>query len=167
MAPLSQLAGTRASAPGREVSPEEPLGVNGVQLNMKLISYLVVVLAFGLSGCASAPAPVKPPVEAWPSSVAQTCPERRVSLCCFRSGAIREAMGRLTEDLQACHGPAVEPVLVELTVETLGGVPSCVERSLKDNEAARCLATAVARGLVISDSPREEACSFRYPVRLR
>ena len=141
--------------------------MDGVQVIMKVISRAVLVLALGLSGCASVPAPVQPKVESWPGSVAQTCPERRVSLCCFRTGAIREAMERLTDDLRACHGPDVEPVLVELTVETHGGAPSCVEPSPRGSPAARCLARAVARGLVIPDSPPEEACGFRYPVKLQ
>ena len=134
---------------------------------MKVITRAVLVLALGLSGCASVPAPVEPRVALWPESVAQTCPERRVSLCCFRTGAIGDAMASLAEDFRACHGPRVEPVMVRLTIETRGGAPSCVERSPQDHEAARCLAKVVARSLVIPDSPPEEACGFRYPVWLQ
>ncbi len=133
---------------------------------MKVITYAAVVLALGWSGCASTPTSVQPRVAAWPASVAQTCPQRTVPLCCFRSPSIRDAMARLTEDFRACHGPHVEPVKAMLTIETRGGAPSCVERSPQDNEAARCLAKAVARHLVIPESPPEEACGFRYPVWL-
>ena len=76
-------------------------------------------------------------------------------------------MERFTDDLRDCHGPDVETVSVMLTVETQGGAPSCVEPSPQYSAPGRCLAMAVARGLVIPDSPPEEACGFRYRVKLQ
>ena len=134
---------------------------------MRWILLYACALLLPLTGCASAPVPVERAEPAWPQGVAQTCPQRRVSQCCFRTEAIKEAMARLKAGFRACHGPDVEPVLVEIRVETRGGVPSCVGRTPKESEAARCLASVVARSLFIPDSAPEEACSFRYPVRLQ
>jgi hypothetical protein len=145
----------------------EPLRFDAVYPTMKVISRAVLVITLMLSGCASTPIPVEPSVAAWPASVAQTCPQRTVPLCCFRSGSIDAAMKRLTESFLACYRSGAEPVEAMLTIETRGGSPACVDRSPRNNEAARCLAKVVARHLVISDSPGHEACRFRYPVWLR
>ena len=133
------------------------------------------VLALGLSGCASTPSPVQTllveqPIPAWPASVADTCPERRVSVECFRDSglpkaAVNEGMATLFEKLHACIRRDAVPVKVMLTIETRGGSPSCVEPSVRDNETARCAATVVARDLVIPDSTPDETCRFRYPLK--
>ena len=132
---------------------------------MNVIGRVVVVTALWCSGCASAPSPVPSQVEAWPETVADTCPKRKVSLFCFRKPAIRAAMEGLIEPFRACHRPGAEPVTVMLTVETRGGSPSCVARSPRKSETGRCLAKTVARHLVIPNSPDNQRCGFRYPVR--
>ena len=163
----------RASARGdsrwlvEHAERKEPSLNGAVQQIMKVITRAVLVIALGLSGCASTPLPVQPRVAAWPASVAETCPRRTVLLECFRKPSIRAAMRRLIEPFRACRLPGAEPVKVMLTIETRGGAPSCVDRSPRSGEAARCLAKAVARHLVIPNSRPDEACSFRYPVWLQ
>ncbi|MBM66164.1 MAG: hypothetical protein CMH55_08030 [Myxococcales bacterium] len=74
-------------------------------------------------------------------------------------------MRGLMGPIRACYNPSAPPVLVELTIETHGGKPSCVEQRPRSHPSARCVATAAARHLTIPDSPAEEACSIRYPIR--
>ena len=142
---------------------------------MNIIPRTIVVIALGLSGCASAPSPVQTllveqPIPAWPASVADTCPERKVSVECFRGSglpkaAVNEGMANLFEQLHGCIRRDAVPVEVMLTIEARGGSPTCVDRSVRDNETARCAATVVARELVIPDSPPDETCRFLYPLK--
>jgi hypothetical protein len=132
---------------------------------MNVITRIVVVTALGCSGCASAPTPVPPPVVPWPTSVADTCPQRKVLLECFRKPDISAAMKGLIEHFQACHNPPADPVLVSLKIETSGGTPTCVQHSPRNNEIAGCVAKAVAHYLVIPNSPKDERCDIKYPVR--
>ena len=76
-------------------------------------------------------------------------------------------MRGLIEHIRTCHRPDAGPVEVTLTIETRGGSPSCVSRTPRDSEVARCVATAVARHLVIPKSWPDERCSFRYPFAFR
>jgi len=133
------------------------------------------VLALGLSGCASTSSPIKglgveQPIPAWPATVADTCPERAVSVECFRGAglpkaAVNEGMSKLLEQLHGCIRRDAVPVTVMLTIETQGGSPSCVEPSVLDNETARCAATVVARNLVIPGSTADATCRFNYPLK--
>jgi len=89
---------------------------------------------------------------------------------CFRGSglpkaAVNEGMANLFKQLHGCIRRDAVPVKVMLTIETQGGSPSCVERSVLDNETARCAATVVARDLVIPDSAADETCRFRYPLK--
>ena len=144
---------------------------------MSVLTRALAVAALCFCGCASTPSPaqralVEQSIPPWPESVADTCPERRVSVECFRDSglpkaAVNEGMANLFEKLHDCIRRDAVPVKVMLTIETRGGAPSCVDRSPRSGEAARCLANAVARHLVIPNSRPDEACSFRYPVWLQ
>lgn len=72
-------------------------------------------------------------------------------------------MEALSDQLSSCI-PGSESVLVTLTVETRGGLPTCVERT-SSHPSARCAAAVVAHGLVLPEAPSEEMCRFRYPLR--
>ena len=143
-----------------------------LQLSLLAVCLLSVM---GLGGCASTPRPVQTllveqPIPPWPASVADTCPQRRVSVECFRGSgfpkaAVNEGMADLSEQLQACIRRDAVPVKVMLTIETQGGTPSCVDRSVRDNETALCAATVVARDLVIPESTPDETCRFVYPLK--
>jgi len=156
---------------------------------MKIVLRAIVVIALGLSGCASAKSAnqgllVEQPIPAWPASVTDTCPERKVSVECFRHEgfpwtAISEGMANINEQLRGCLREDSVPLKIKLTIETRGGLPSCVEPSvwvnelekfqsipwltddqLSDAETARCAAAVVARDLVLPDSPPEEHCRW-------
>ena len=160
---------------------------------MSVLARALAVAALCFCGCASTPRAsqgllVEQPIPAWPASVADTCPERRVSVECFRYEgfpwtAIHEGMADLNEQLQGCTPQDSVPVKVRLTIETRGGSPACVEASvwlselekfqalpwlpderLSEAETARCAAAVVARGLVLPDSPPEEHCRWHSPV---
>lgn len=107
---------------------------------------------------------------------------------CFRNygfprAAVHEGMSKINEQLLGCSRLASVPVKVELTIETRGGLPSCVEASvwvnelekfqsipwladdrLSEAEMARCAAAIVARGLVLPESSPDEHC--RWSSRL-
>ncbi len=162
---------------------------------MRVFTCALFVSVLVLWGCAATPNSVKkrlvqqvPPE--WPASVADTCPERRVSVECFRAEglpwtAVNEAMEGRYEQLRACIRPDSELVKVKLTIETRGGSPSCVEASVWDKdlerfqslswlhdglrsagETARCAATIVARDLALPDSPPDEHCRWSTPLHL-
>ncbi|MDP6944744.1 MAG: hypothetical protein QF464_11385, partial [Myxococcota bacterium] len=86
-----------------------------------------------------------------------------MSLECFRGSAfpkeaIRQGMENLVERFRACHRPGAGPVKFTLRIETHGSSASCVDRSPRDHETARCVATVVARHLVIPGSTPDETC---------
>ena len=153
----------------------EPFAAHAVQEAMKLFLLVLAAIAFGLSGCASAPEPVSTqrinqPIPPWPESVAETCPKRRVPLECLHGHGVskrgvNQAFEALVEQLHGCIRPESLPVKVDLRIETRGGVPMCVDRSVRDNATARCAATVVARGLRVSGGSPTETCSFTYPLR--
>jgi hypothetical protein len=139
---------------------------------MKVVMLLALFTALGIGGCASAPPLVQPSVTPWPTSVADVCPTRTVSQECFRGagfpkGAINTGMEALIEALRTCHRPGAESVLVKVTVETRDGSATCVERSPRDDETARCVAAVVARDLQIPGSTPDETCRFTYPFRFQ
>ena len=74
-------------------------------------------------------------------------------------------METLLPRIQACHRAVKDPLLINLTIETRAGVPTCVEHSRRKNERARCVAQVVAQHLQIPNSPDDEACDIRYPIR--
>jgi len=93
--------------------------------------------------------------------------------------AIREGMANIDEQLQGCLRRDAVPVKINLTIETQGGSPSCVEASVWANELekfqslpwlpddqfaeaemARCAAAVVARNLVLPESPPDEHCRW-------
>ena len=119
------------------------------------------------TGCASKPLQVSDKEEQWPHAVDRTCPDRKVLPECFRRQDIDLAMRRLLPFIQNCLQQAGDSTLVKLTVETKDGRPSCIEHRLNGNETAECVAGAVARELLLPDSPTGEHCRFNYPVRLR
>ena len=120
----------------------------------------------------------------WPASVAPECPERKISVECFRkegfpSAAVEAGMGLISEHLENCGAAPAEPVNVRVTIETKGGRPTCVDpsvwvaslekhQSLKwlsedrkaEAELARCAAAAIARHFVLPDSPEDEQCRW-------
>ena len=153
----------------------------------------IAVAAFFFCGCVSTPSPVQrgqvhEPIPAWPESVAETCPERKVSVECFRregfpKADIRAGMEKLNEQLKGCIRRDSVQAKVRLTIETRGGAPSCVEASVWDKEleayqsvawlhegllsaaeTARCAATVVARDLVFPGSPSDEHCRWNFPL---
>ena len=131
---------------------------------MNAIKYTLVVILLWCSGCASTPLSESLSAEAWPDSVASTCPERERDLECFRKPSIEAAMRGLIERFQACYRPGDPPVKVMLNVETRNGSPSCVESTPSDNQTARCLASVVANHFMISQEYDGERCQFRYPL---
>ncbi len=160
---------------------------------MGVLTRALAVAALCFCGCASTPSPaqralVEQPIPPWPESVADTCPESRVSVECFRTygfpwAAVHEGMANIHEQLRGCIRRDSVPVQVKLTIETRGGSPSCVEASVWDNElekfqsipwlgddllfaaeTARCAATVVARDLVLPDSPPDEHCRWNSPL---
>jgi len=133
----------------------------------RLLSVFAVVSAC-LMGCAtsSVSVPVAPVAEPWPESVAETCPKRSTSICCWEAPPTPQTFVKLQDKLRSCLRPGGgESVLVKLRVETLGGRASCVDWTPRHREDARCIATVFARHLLIEGSPAEERCSFTYPVR--
>lgn len=134
---------------------------------MKANIWVLLAITFAGSACASAPIPESPLTESWPLSVDKTCPRRTIVLECFRKPSIETAMAGLIEQFRSCYRPGAKPVKAVLRVETRGGSPSCVGYSPRRSEAARCLATTVARHLSIPNSPPDEACSFTYPIVLK
>ena len=143
---------------------------DAVQDTMKLVMCLCVLLTSQLGACASAPAPAPASVEPWPERVSERCPDREIALECFRGSgvpraAIDAAVRSLIDDIQACVRPDALPLQMSLMVETLGGAPTCVDASVRDNPIARCTASLVARKLRIPGALPEETCSFRYPFR--
>lgn len=160
---------------------------------MRVFTHALAAAALSFCACASTPSPVQravvdKPIPAWPASVADTCPEREVSVECFRREgfprtAIREGMTNLEEQLQGCIRRDSAQVRVKLTIETHGGSPSCVEASVWDKdleayqsvrwlhdgllsagETARCAATVVAGALVLPDSSPDEHCRWNFPI---
>ena len=142
---------------------------------MNHLRCVLLVILIGCAGCAGtkeslpAPgggaAPAPEDLSSWPEDVADVCPQRDVSQCCFQGTQIVEAMAGLTEKFGACYLPGAAPVSFELTVETRGGYASCVEQTAPEDETARCVAQVVARHLVIPGSGPEDRCRFRYPLR--
>ena len=143
----------------------EPDGRDAVNRLMNVLSLILVVAMCSLTGCTSVSTPAQRTVTPWPPSVATRCPPRKILPECFRRQAIHRSMKRLVSKLNACNTPGWSPILVMFTIETQGGKPTCVEHGLGDNEIAQCLATTVARHLVIPSSPKNEWCHFRYPIR--
>ena len=160
---------------------------------MRTFTRTVAIAALLSCGCASAPKTVQrtavdPPSPVWPESVADECPERKVSVECFRSAgfsrkAIGEGMASLQDQLAGCLRRDAGPVQVKLTIETRGGTPSCVEASvwlhdlekfqtipwLADEqvlaaETARCAAAIVARDLVLPESSQDDHCRWNFPI---
>jgi len=145
-------------------TPREPLRDCAVYLSMNHFRRALLVLALCSFGCASSPPVTPSPPTLWPETVADTCPRRRISLECFRKPAVEAAMRRLVEHFRACHRPGMEPLHISLQIETRGGLPACVAHSPRGHPVSDCVASAVARSLVIPESPKEQQCSFRYPV---
>jgi len=157
---------------------------------MSTLIRTLTLTALFFCGCASVP---KPPLEqlspAWPESVADECPERKVSVECFRSEgfprkAIEEGIASLQDQLAGCVRRDAGPVQVKLTIETRGGTPSCIEASvwveelekfqtipwLADEEVlaaetARCAAAIVARDLVLPESSPDDHCRWNFPIQ--
>ena len=157
---------------------------------MSTLIRTLIVTALFFCGCASVPKPpLEQPSPAWPDSVADECPEREVSVECFRSEgfprkAIEEGMASLQDQLASCIRREAGPVQVKLTIETRGGTPSCVEASvwlhdlekfqtipwLADEQAlaaetARCAAAIVARDLILAESSPDDHCRWNFPIR--
>ena len=103
--------------------------------------------------------------EAWPEDVKTQCPDRKQHLECFRRSEIQEGMAALAERWHALHPHRPEPLLVKVRVETLGGKPTCVEWTPREDETARAVATVVAHHFSIQGSQPEERCSLTYPVK--
>ena len=156
---------------------------------MSTLIRTLTVTALFFCGCASVPKPALEQLSpAWPESVADECPERKVSVECFRSegftrSAVHEGMSKLEEQLQGCIRREAGPIQISLTIETRGGTPSCVEASVWVNElekfqtlpwladdlvlaaeTARCAASVVARDLVLPESPPDAHCRWNMPI---
>ena len=150
---------------------------HAVSESMKTIQAAIVIIALSLSGCASAPSVVETPkinqpIPPWPESVADTCPERKRSIECFRGSGfpkevVREGFATLVDAFHGCIRPESLPVAFTLDIETLDGAPTCVDRSVRDNETARCVATVVARSLRLRDPPPGETCAFTFPFKFQ
>ena len=156
---------------------------------MSTVIRTLTLTALFLCGCASVPKhPIEQSIPSWPESVAEACPERKVSVECFRSegfprSAIHKGMTTLEEQLKGCIRREAGPIQISLTVETRGGTPSCVEASVWVNElekfqtlpwladdlilaaeTARCAASVVARDLVLPESPADAHCRWNMPI---
>ena len=137
------------------------------QTTMRFIMTTAIILSFCQAGCGSSPSVNPDAVQTWPQSVADTCPQRKVLLECFRREGIRVGIRTLSPHFHRCIRPGMATVKVMLSIETKGGTPTCVARSPHANKAALCLASAAARHLVIPNSKPSERCSFRFPVLLQ
>ncbi|MGC6416382.1 MAG: hypothetical protein ACON3Z_04675 [Bradymonadia bacterium] len=135
-----------------------------VSVNMNHMLYALFGLSFLAQSCGTQPLVQPKPAKPWPQNVAKTCPKRTIALECFHRADIDKAMKALSRELNACHPLAGEPVMVNLTVETKGGRPTCVSHRPTTKTGA-CAAKVVARYLTIPGSKETEQCQFKYPIR--
>ena len=131
---------------------------------MNHMLYALLGLSFLAQSCTTQPLVQPKPATTWPHNVAKTCPKRTIALECFRRSDIDKAMKALSKALNACHPLVDESVMVELTVETRGGRPTCVGHQ-PTTKAGACAVKVVARHLTIPGSKETEQCQFEYPIR--
>ena len=125
---------------GRHSQSFETSILQTCQTTMRFILTTAIILSFCQAGCGSSPSVNPDAVQTWPQSVADTCPQRKVLLECFRREGIRVGMRTLSPHFHRCIRSGMATVKVMLSIETKGGTPTCVARSPHSNKAALCLA---------------------------